>query len=195
MNHESLGTSVLLEDAKLRVHATPLDGVLLLEPKVFRDERGFFLETCREDFLTKAGIRATFVQDNHSRSVKDTIRAMHFQVPPGQPKLVRCARGSVFDAVVDLRKSSATFGRSWTVTLSDENHWQLWIPAGLAHGFCVTSPEADFVYRCGSYYEAELERGIAWDSCGIDWPTDTPILSPRDRENPTLADYPGPWFP
>jgi dTDP-4-dehydrorhamnose 3,5-epimerase len=191
----SAETTVVLEDARLRVCAAPLPGVLVLEPKVFRDDRGFFLETFREELLRKAGVTAEFVQDNHSRSVRHAIRALHFQVPPGQPKLVRCARGSVFDAVVDLRESSPTFRQSWTCTLSDEDHRQIYIPPGFAHGFCVTSDEADFVYRCGSYYDPERERGIAWDSAGIDWPTDTPILSDRDRNNPDLSDYAGPWFP
>ncbi|MBZ0270045.1 dTDP-4-dehydrorhamnose 3,5-epimerase [bacterium] len=179
----------------MRVCAAPLPGVLVLEPKVFRDERGFFLETFREELLRKAGVTAEFVQDNHSRSVRHTIRALHFQIPPGQAKLVRCARGSVFDAVVDLRESSPTFRRSWCCTLSDTDHRQLYIPPGFAHGFCVTSDEADFVYRCGSYYDVDLERGIAWDSAGIDWPTETPILSDRDLNNPDLSDYSGPWFP
>lgn len=188
-------TSIVLEDARLRVHATPLDGLLVLEPKVFRDERGFFLESFRLETARRAGVDAEFVQDNHSRSVRHTVRALHFQIPPGQPKLVRTARGSVYDAVVDLRKSSVTFGQWWGTELSDENHLQMWIPSGFAHGFCVTSDEADFVYRCGTYYDAAAERGIAWDSCGIEWPTDTPLLSDRDGRNPTFEEYPGPWFP
>jgi len=188
-------TTLVLEDDRLRVSAAPLGGVLVLEPKVFRDDRGFFLETYREELLRKAGVDAGFVQDNHSRSVRHTVRALHFQIPPGQPKLVRCARGSVFDVVVDLRESSPTFRRSWSCTLSDRDHRQVYIPPGFAHGFCVTSDEADVVYRCGSYYDPSLERGIAWDSAGIEWPTDAPILSERDRGNPALADYPGPWFP
>jgi dTDP-4-dehydrorhamnose 3,5-epimerase len=192
-----LETTVLREDGKLRVLSTPLEGVLVLEPKVFRDDRGFFLETFREESLVAAGITAPLVQDNHSRSVKHTVRALHFQIDPGQPKLVRVARGSVFDVVVDLRKASPTFGRRFEMELSDENHRQLWIPAGFAHGFCVTSDVADFVYRCGSYYDPASERGILWNSpeLGINWPTDTPILSGRDRENPTFSEYPGPWFP
>jgi dTDP-4-dehydrorhamnose 3,5-epimerase len=187
--------TVILEDERLRVRSTPLPGVLALEPRVIADRRGFFLETFREELLRRAGIDVPFVQDNHSRSVRDTVRALHFQIPPGQPKLVRCARGSVFDVVVDLRRSSPTFRRSWSCELSDRNHLQVFIPPGFAHGFCVTSDEADFVYRCGSYYDPALERGLAWDSAGIDWPTDTPILSERDRNNPSLADYAGPWFP
>lgn len=186
-----------VEIGAMQIHDTPLAGVLLFEPKVFRDDRGFFLETFRKEILERAGIRDEFVQDNHSRSVRGTIRAFHFQIPPGQPKLVRCARGSVFDVVVDLRKSSPTFGKTHSIELSDENHLQVYIPAGFAHGFCVTSDIADFVYHCGSYYNPELERGLAWDDpqLAIRWPADSPILSERDRNNPTLAQYPGPWFP
>jgi dTDP-4-dehydrorhamnose 3,5-epimerase len=190
-------TTVLWEGDRVTIRETPLPGVLVFEPRVFRDDRGFFLETFREDHLRHAGISASLVQDNHSRSVRDTVRALHFQTSPGQPKLVRCARGSVFDVVVDLRKSSATFGRHFSLELSDENHRQLWIPVGFAHGFCVTSDVADFVYRCGSYYDPETERGILWNSpeLGIEWPTDSPLLSDRDLSNPTFSEYPGPWFP
>ena len=129
--------------------------------------------------------------------MKHTVRALHFQTSPGQPKLVRCARGSVFDVVVDMRKSSPTFGKTFSLELSDENHRQLYIPVGMAHGFCVTSDVADFVYRCGSYYDGKTESGILWNSpeLGIPWPTDTPLLSDRDQGNPTFTDYPGPWFP
>ena len=181
----------------MQIHETPLAGLVLFEPKVFRDDRGFFLETFRQEVFDRAGIDVQFVQDNHSRSVKGTIRALHFQIPPGQAKLVRCARGSVFDVVVDLRKSSPTFAKTYSVELSDENHLQLYIPPGFAHGFCVTSEIADFVYRCASYYNPELERGLAWDDpqLAIRWPAATPILSERDRNNPTIAQYPGPWFP
>jgi len=181
----------------VQIQTTPLPGLLLLEPKVFRDDRGFFLETFRHDVLEDAGLDTSFVQDNHSRSVKGTIRALHFQIPPGQTKLVRCARGSVFDVVVDLRKSSPTFGKIHSVELSDENHLQLYIPAGFAHGFCATSETADVVYLCSSYYNPALERGIAWNDpeLAIPWPVKSPLLSERDRNNPTLSNYPGPWFP
>jgi dTDP-4-dehydrorhamnose 3,5-epimerase len=181
----------------VKIHTTELPGLLVLEPRVFRDDRGFFLETFREEALREAGVDVHFVQDNHSRSVRHTVRALHFQTSPGQAKLVRCARGTVFDAVVDLRKSSPTFGKAFHVELSEENHLQLLIPVGFAHGFCVTSPTADFVYKCSSYYDPATERGIAWDSpeVAIPWPTDTPILSDRDRSNPALSEYSGPWFP
>ena len=176
---------------------TGFDGLVLFEPVVHGDERGFFLETFREEHLAAAGLNVRFVQDNHSRSVRGTIRALHFQLPPGQAKLVRCARGSVYDVAVDLRESSPTFGKSWVCELSDENHHQLFVPAGFAHGFCVTSDVADVVYRCSSYYDPELERGIAWDSpeLAIDWPVRTPVLSERDRHHPSFGEYTGPWFP
>lgn len=187
--------TLILDSPKLRIRTTPLEGLLVFEPKVFRDDRGFFVETFREEHLASAGIHAPFVQDNQSRSARGTIRALHFQVPPGQAKLVRCARGSVWDVAVDLRKSSATFGKWFGLELSDRNHHQLFVPAGFAHGFCVTSDEADVAYRCSAYYDETVERGIAWDSCGIDWPTDSPLLSDRDRSNPAFEDYSGPWFP
>jgi dTDP-4-dehydrorhamnose 3,5-epimerase len=176
---------------------TGFEGLVVLEPVVHADERGFFLETYREEHLAAAGVDMRFMQSNHSRSVRGTIRALHFQLLPGQAKLVRCARGSVFDVAVDLRKSSPTFGQSYTCDLSDENHRQIYLPVGFAHGFCVTSEVADVVYRCSSYYDPELERGIAWDSpeLAIDWPVETPVLSERDRGNPSFSEYPGPWFP
>ena len=189
--------AIVAADEKLTIRSTPLPGLLVLQPKVFKDERGFFLETFRKELLARAGIDVELVQDNHSRSARGTIRALHFQVPPGQAKLVRCARGKVFDVAVDLRRSSPTFGKWWSLELSDENHLQVWIPAGFAHGFCVTSEVADVAYRCSAYYDASRERGIAWDSpeLAIAWPTDAPVLSPRDREHPTFAAYSGPWFP
>jgi dTDP-4-dehydrorhamnose 3,5-epimerase len=188
---------ILAADERVTVRGAPLDGVLVLSPRVFRDERGFFLETFRKELFARLGVDVELVQDNHSRSVKGTIRALHFQTPPGQAKLVRCARGSVWDVAVDLRRSSPTFGRWWGIDLSDENHLQVFVPPGFAHGFCVTSEVADVVYRCGAYYDAQAERGIAWDSpeLAIAWPTDAPLLSERDRANPAFSQYRGPWYP
>ncbi|MFN8178702.1 MAG: dTDP-4-dehydrorhamnose 3,5-epimerase [bacterium] len=190
-------SDVVAADDRLTIRSAPLAGVLLLEPRVFRDERGFFVETFRQELFARAGIAVDLVQDNHSRSQRGTVRALHFQLPPGQAKLVRCARGSIYDVAVDLRRSSPTFGKWWAVELSDENHWQVWIPSGFAHGFCVTSDVADVVYRCSAYYVPALERGIAWDSpeLAIPWPASTPVLSARDREHPTFGAYGGPWFP
>jgi dTDP-4-dehydrorhamnose 3,5-epimerase len=168
---------------------TRLSGPILIEPRVVADDRGFFLETYRRDPYRDAGVIGDFVQDNHSRSARGTIRALHFQADPGQPKLVRVARGRVFDVVVDLRRTSPTFGEWESFELDDVQHRQLYVPIGFAHGFCVVSDVADFVYKVGSYYDAGTERGIAWDDpdLAIPWPAENPVVSERDRHNPTLA--------
>jgi len=168
---------------------TRLDGPILIEPRVVADDRGFFLETYRREPYRDAGVLGDLVQDNHSRSTRGTIRALHFQTEPGQPKLVRVARGRVFDVVVDLRRSSPTFGEWESFELDDVRHLQLYVPIGFAHGFCVVSDVADFVYKVGSYYDPGTERGIAWDDLdlGIPWPAPDPVVSERDRHNPTLA--------
>jgi dTDP-4-dehydrorhamnose 3,5-epimerase len=169
---------------------TRLDGLVLIEPDVFPDSRGFFLETFREDDYRALGIDAEFVQDNHSRSQRGSIRAFHFQVEPGQAKLVRAARGTVHDVAIDLRRSSPTYGQHETFELSDENHRQLFVPIGFAHGFCVLSDVADVTYKVTSYYNPHTERGIAFDDpdLGVKWPVDDPIVSDRDRSNPRLSD-------
>jgi dTDP-4-dehydrorhamnose 3,5-epimerase len=169
---------------------TTLAGVLLIEPSVHGDHRGFFAETFRQDTWTGAGIDMAFVQDNHSRSRRGTLRGMHFQTAPGQAKLVRCARGAIFDVVVDLRRGSPTFGRWEGFALDDETMRQLFVPIGFAHGFCVTSEIADVVYKCSSYYDAATESGIAYDdpAIGIEWPIGVePIVSERDATAPRLA--------
>lgn len=173
----------------MRVRRARLDGPLLIEPRVFADSRGFFLESFRRDLYSAAGIHADFVQDNHSRSARGTIRAFHFQIDPGQPKLVHVARGTAWDVVVDVRRSSPTFGDWESFDLDDERKLQLFVPTGFAHGFCAVSEVVDFVYKVGSYYDPATERGIAWDDpgLGIPWPTDQPLVSERDRQNPTLA--------
>ncbi|MEI6447653.1 MAG: dTDP-4-dehydrorhamnose 3,5-epimerase [Actinomycetes bacterium] len=170
---------------------TRLDGLVLLEPQVHRDERGFFAETWRADSWPAAGVDVSFVQDNHSRSRLGTLRGMHFQTSPGQAKLVRCARGSVLDVAVDLRAGSPTFGEWEAFELSDENMRQLFVPVGFAHGFCVTSETADFTYRCSNYYDPATEAGIAFDDpdVGIEWPDGFElVVSDRDRKAPRLAD-------
>jgi len=170
---------------------TRLEGLVLIEPAVHGDERGFFAETWRADSWPTAGVDVEFIQDNHSRSRKGTLRGMHFQTHPGQAKLVRCARGSVVDVAVDLRVDSPTFGEWEAVELSDENMRQFFVPVGFAHGFCVTSDVADFTYRCSNYYDPATEAGIAWNDpdVGIEWPTDVEILvSERDNEAPSLAE-------
>jgi dTDP-4-dehydrorhamnose 3,5-epimerase len=174
------------------VRVTPgrLHGLLVVEPDVFRDERGFFLETFSRLRLAEAGIDVDFVQDNHSRSVRDTVRGLHFQAGAGQAKLVRVARGGIWDVAVDIRQDSPTFGKWEAFNLDDEANRQLFIPAGFAHGFCALSDLADVCYKVSAPYDAALERGVRWDDprIGISWPTSHPHLSDRDRNNPPLEE-------
>jgi dTDP-4-dehydrorhamnose 3,5-epimerase len=169
---------------------TRLDGVVLIEPHVIADDRGFFFETYRKHDYAELGVDGEFVQDNHSRSVRGTVRALHFQLSPGQAKLVRAARGAIWDVAVDLRKGSPTYGQYEAFELTDENARQVFVPIGFAHGFCVTSETADVTYKVSSYYEGSTERGIAFDdpAIGIRWPVDEPLVSERDRTNPTLEE-------
>lgn len=172
---------------------TPIADVVLIEPPVFGDARGFFLETWQAEKFAAAGIDAVFVQDNHSRSSQWTLRGLHFQSRHTQGKLVRVAHGAVFDVVVDLRRSSRTFGAWWGTELSADNHRMLWVPAGLAHGILVTSDAADFVYKCTDYYSPEHERTLAWDDAalGIRWPLPdgvAPKLSAKDAHGAAFAD-------
>ena len=169
----------------MKFHRTPIDGVLLIEPQVFGDARGFFMETWRAAEFKISGVEANFVQDNHSRSTQWTLRGMHMQVEHSQGKLVRVTAGTVFDVVVDLRRSSPSFGRWWGAELSDQNHSMVWIPRGLAHGMLVTSASADFLYKCTDTYSPEHERTLAWNdkTVGIEWPIPAgiqPILSAKD---------------
>lgn len=169
----------------LTVTPTEIPGVLVLEPKVFGDSRGFFLESFNhESFRQATGLDVNFVQDNHSRSRKGVLRGLHYQLPPhAQGKLVRVVSGSVFDVAVDIRRDSPTYGRWVGVSLTAENHRQMWIPPGLAHGFLVTSGSADLFYKTTSYYSPSHEKCLAWDdpSLAISWPhTGTPILSEKD---------------
>src|SRR5215213_10240771 len=169
---------------------TRLDGLVLLAPAVHGDGRGFFIETYREDAWAQHGVPAAFVQDNQSRSRRGTLRGIHFQTHPGQGKLVRCARGRVWDVVVDLRVGSPTFGEWEGITLDDERGHQLWIPVGFGHGFCVVSDVADFVYKCTAYYDPATEAGIRFDdpAVGIDWPDVELLFSERDRVAPLLSE-------
>ena len=169
---------------------TRLDGLVLIEPAVHPDSRGFFHETYRRDLHTGLGVDVEFVQDNHSRSTRGVVRGMHFQIGAGQAKLVRCARGSILDVAVDIRRRSPTFGEWEAFELDDENLHQLFVPVGFAHGFCVTSEVADVVYKCSSYYDGELERGIRFDdpAIGIEWPSGLELQpSERDATAPALA--------
>jgi dTDP-4-dehydrorhamnose 3,5-epimerase len=176
---------------------TRIDGLVLVEPVMHADSRGFFLETFRRDDYRELGIEVDFVQDNHSRSQRGSIRAFHFQVEPGQAKLVRAATGTIFDVAIDLRRDSPTYGEHEAFELSDENHRQLFVPIGFAHGFCVVSDVADVTYKVSSYYEPTTERGIAFDDpdLAVAWPTSDPVVSERDRTNPRLAEIAGelPW--
>ena len=174
---------------KIERLATTLDGLLLLQPVVHGDARGFFVETFMRDEYRDAGIDVEFVQDNHSRSGAGTLRGLHFQRRPGQAKLVRCARGAIWDVVVDIRPGSPTLGQFEAFELDDVTHRQLFVPVGFAHGFCVMSEVADVTYKVSSPYDPTEEFGIAWDDpqIAIPWPTDAPLLSERDRNNPTLG--------
>jgi dTDP-4-dehydrorhamnose 3,5-epimerase len=169
---------------------TRIEGLVLLEPAVHGDDRGFLVETFSERAWREAGVDCEFVQDNHSRSSGGILRGLHFQTSPGQAKLVRCLRGRVWDVAVDLRRDSSTFAQWEGFELDDERHRQLFIPAGFAHGFCVLSDIADVHYRLSSYYDAATEAGIAWDdpTVAVDWPIDDPQVSERDATAPKLAE-------
>lgn len=166
----------------MKVRETSLPGVLVLEPQVFRDNRGFFLETFSVKRLAGSGIPSHFAQDNHSRSMRGVVRGLHYQLEHPQGKLVHAARGRIFDVAVDIRRGSPSFAKWFGVELTDENLWSLWVPPGFAHGFCVLSDEADVIYKCTVPYEQSDDRGIAWDDAliGIDWPVDNAVLSPKD---------------
>lgn len=178
----------------MNVVNTPLPGVLVFEPRVFGDTRGFFLETFRDTVLRDAGIDRPFVQDNHSRSRRGILRGLHFQRRQPQGKLVRVTRGRVFDVAVDIRRGSPHFGRWFGVELDDVSHRLLYIPPDFAHGFLVLSDEADFVYKCTDYYDPGSERGVAWNDpdLAIAWPASgvEPLLSAKDAALPHLAGHP-----
>ncbi len=177
--------------SSMDVKPTALPGVLLIEPKLFGDARGCFMETFSARRYAEHGIVGSFVQDNYSRSRHGILRGLHFQLHKPQSKLVQVLRGEVFDVAVDLRRSSPHFGKWAGEILSAENHRQLFIPAGFAHGFVVLSEEADFVYKCGEYYAPEFERTLMWNdpAIGIEWPIDfAPVLSAKDQAGKLLAD-------
>jgi dTDP-4-dehydrorhamnose 3,5-epimerase len=169
----------------MKVIPTEIPDVLIIEPQVYGDDRGFFLESFNQkDFREKAGVNTTFVQDNHSMSLKNVLRGLHYQIPNPQGKLVRVVSGSVFDVAVDARKSSPTFGQWVGCILSAENKRIFWVPEGFAHGFLVLSDRAEFLYKTTNYYYPQYEKTIAWNDAdlGIDWPLETPpILSPKDQ--------------
>lgn len=173
------------------MRVTPIDipGVLLLEPSVLSDHRGCFAETYHAQRYADAGITERFVQDNCSRSVRNTVRGLHFQEPHAQGKLVMALDGTVYDVVVDIRKGSPTFGKWYGVELSGKNLQQMYVPPGCAHGFCVTSETATFLYKCTAYYSPKDDHGVLWNdpALGIPWPVSQPILSPKDQTHRTLA--------
>lgn len=170
---------------------TRLEGPVLLQPKIFRDQRGFFLETYRRSAFSELGIEDEFVQDNHSRSARGVVRGMHFQ--PGMAKLIRCTSGEIVDVLVDIRKGSPAFGQWEQFTLNDDNLHQLYCPDGFAHGFCVTSEVADVVYKCTDYYDPSAESGISFKDpdIGIEWPDLELSPSDRDAGAPILKDVEG----
>jgi dTDP-4-dehydrorhamnose 3,5-epimerase len=174
----------------MNVIQTPLPGVVVVEPKVFGDARGFFLETYNQQRYQEAGIDAVFVQDNHSRSRRGVLRGLHYQLEQTQGKLVQVQRGEVYDVAVDVRHGSPTFGQWYGCVLSGENHRQLYIPAGYAHGFVVLSEECDFVYKCTDYYHPQSEQSVAWDDpdLAIAWPLRDVQLSAKDGAAPRLKD-------
>lgn len=173
---------------------TDIDGVIIVETKVFGDSRGYFMETYEERKFAEGGIAAKFVQDNQSKSTKGVLRGLHFQKTHPQAKLVRVIKGEVYDVAVDLRKDSPTYGKYVGVVLSEENKKQFFIPRGFAHGFLVLSDEAEFVYKCDDFYRPEDEGGIMWNdpTVGIDWPTDgidEIKLSEKDKKNKSFGSY------
>ena len=176
-------------NTNLQIIETAIPGVLIVQPRVFEDPRGFFMETYRQNVLAEAGIRDNFVQDNHSRSSRGVLRGLHYQLRKPQAKLCRVAQGEVLDIAVDIRVGSPTFGRWVSVLLSGENHKQLYIPKGFAHGFSVRSETADFLYKCSDYFDAADDRGVLWDdpAIGIEWQTPSPILSEKDKRYLPLA--------
>ena len=180
----------------MKIIETHLPGVIVIEPKVFGDKRGFFLETYRQDVLKQAGIDVTFVQDNHSRSSQGVLRGLHYQLTQTQGKLVRVTSGSVYDVAVDVRHGSPTFGQWYGTQIDEESMRMMYVPPGYAHGFVVLSETADFLYKCTDYYHPESEQGIAWDDpdIGIDWPiaelTADIALSDKDKNNVNLKDMP-----
>lgn len=170
--------------------ATKLDGVVLVEPVVHGDERGFFVETYSRDAWAEIGVDVEFVQHNHSRSSQGTLRGLHFQTTPGQAKLLRCARGEILDVAVDLRRDSPTYGEWEAHVLDDRGHHQLFVPVGFAHGFVVLSETADVSYLVSNLFDPATEKGIAWDDpdVGVDWRVSEPLLSERDKTAPRLAE-------
>jgi dTDP-4-dehydrorhamnose 3,5-epimerase len=176
----------------MKVISTSLKDVLLIEPSVFEDKRGFFMETYQKEIYRELGIDSDFVQDNLSFSFRGTLRGLHYQLPHAQAKLVQVITGEIFDVTVDIRRDSPTFGQWTGVRLSDKNKRQVYIPEGFAHGFCVLSEPAIFTYKCSDFYSPDCDRGVLWSDpdIGVDWPVENPVLSEKDRKYNYLKDIP-----
>lgn len=176
----------------INIHSTSLENVLIIEPRVFRDDRGFFLETYHQKKYQAAGLDCTFVQDNHSHSIQGVLRGLHYQLDHPQGKLVFVLKGAIFDVAVDIRPGSPSYRKWIGLQLSEENHRQVFIPPGFAHGFCVLSEQADVIYKCTDLYYPEDDRGLRWDdpALAIQWPIRQPLLSAKDAGLPLLADLP-----
>lgn len=173
----------------MKIITTSIEGILIIEPKTFKDKRGFFMETYNRNRYNESGINATFVQDNLSYSLKNTLRGLHFQIKHPQAKLIQVVSGEIFDVAVDLRPDSVTFGKWTGIHLSDENRRQVFIPEGFAHGFCVLSEFALFYYKCSDFYAPDDECGIIWSDSdiGIEWPVENPIISEKDKQYQKLS--------
>ena len=180
----------------MKIITTPIDGLLVLEPDVFRDERGFFLETFHEQKYEDLGIKSKFVQDNLSLSSKGILRGLHFQYRHPQAKLVQVILGEVFDVAVDIRQGSLTFGKWFGIMLSQNNLYQMFIPEGFAHGYWVVSETALFAYKCSDFYSPAYEGGLLWSDpdIGIQWPASEPVLSQKDSRLPRLSEFPKDWL-
>ena len=176
----------------MEAELTPLEGVIIIKPDIYKDDRGFFTETYSKDKYYSLGIREEFVQDNYSRSKKNTLRGLHYQINKPQGKLVRVINGRVLDVAVDVRQDSKTFGQYFSVFLDDVNFYQLYMPPGIAHGFCVVSEFADFEYKCTDFYSPKNEKGVLWSDpdINIDWPVENPIVSSKDLTFKKLKDIP-----
>ena len=170
---------------------TPFSDVWIIIPKVFKDPRGFFLENYSYKKFENLGIDTQFVQDNHSKSIMNTVRGLHFQLEPGQEKLVRCTKGVIWDVIVDIRQNSPTFKKWWGLKLTENNFKQIYIPVGFAHGFSVLSEIAEVQYKVSTYYDPDLERGIKWNDpvFQVDWRVQNPIISERDKTNPDFQTF------
>lgn len=176
----------------MEAELTPLEGVIIIKPDIYKDGRGFFTETYSKDKYYSLGIREEFVQDNYSRSKKNTLRGLHYQINKPQGKLVRVINGRVLDVAVDVRQDSKTFGQYFSVFLDDVNFYQLYMPPGIAHGFCVVSEFADFEYKCTNFYSPKNEKGVLWSDSdiNINWPVANPIVSSKDLTFNQLKDIP-----